>query len=242
MKNFLFFIAGFAAACFAVMLYLIFGKSSRPRDRWDPPDRIEVTEIVFPNSTIKGAIRMFTLKEGQRVLLRFIARTRRGNTAAVQDLRVTSSDESVVSVTAHETEENAFWAEGLDGSANETVLIEARGDADLGEGVREIIGTTSGVCTQGDAFSFEIEVGTPEDVPTTEPEGGDVNGGAVATEPNEGVEENQSSGTGAGEGASGTTDPADSNNVPTGDADVMTAGEGAADTAERNSDRVPGES
>lgn len=246
MKNFLFFVAGFATASAACILFVILGKSSRR----DPSDRIELTEIVFPNSTIKGAIRMFTLKEGQRVLLRFIARTRRGNVAAVENLTVSSSDDSVIGVTAHESEANAYWAEGLDGSENETVLIEARGDADLGEGVKEIIGTTSGVCTQGDAVTFEIEVGEPEDVPTEETAGGEsqtigsgdvgsvedvlgsgLSSGAGGTA-NQGVEENPSAGAGDAD-ASGTTDPEDSNQPPAA-GDAMTFSEAA--------DKVPGES
>lgn len=181
MRNFLFFLAGFVAAAFAVMLYVIFGKSSRRRDRLDRPDRIVLTEIVLSNSNkITGEFSMFELKEGQRVKLKFTAKTRRGNPAAVENLRVTSSDESVIGVSPVDGEEGAFYAEGLDGSANEAVLIEARGDADLGEGVKEIVGTTSGVCTQGEAFTFDIEVGEVEDVPVPETEaaeGGDVNGG-----------------------------------------------------------------
>lgn len=126
-----------------------------------PQDTIELTisEFQTDNFTVKGEIESMELKEGKKAVLVLKPKTKAGHTAAIQagSVRVNSSNPAVVSVETDPTNELAIICRGLDGSANESVVVEVRADADRGEGVREIIATKSIVCTTGDAFVVEFE-------------------------------------------------------------------------------------
>lgn len=208
---------------------------------------------------------MSEIREGKRRRLKAIPKTRNGHAAAIEpgSMRWTSSDESVVTVTPDPTNELEADVDGVDGSNNDSVFIEARADGIRGEGVRELIATKSYVCTQGDASVFEFDEGEETDIelepaagggePITETqtigsgdvgsvdevitnsEGGGVGSGAGNTA-NQGVDANPSAGLGSGTDAAGTT-PADESNQPPADTgEAMTFDEAAADTEERNAD------
>ena len=100
-------------------------------------------------------------------------KTKRGNKGAFEagSAEWLSSDPDVVSVTENPDNELEAIVEGLDGSSNESVVITFRADADQSEGIKEIIGTMSVVCTQGEATVIELTGGEPySDEPETEPE------------------------------------------------------------------------
>ena len=121
---------------------------------------------------IKGNVRELIMKEGQKVIATVNPTTRRGNTANIDlsTARWSSSDESVATVT--QLADNPLKAEivGVDGSENETVVVEFRADADTGGGVRELIVSGSVTVTTGDAFAAALTFDEPTDV--TEPENG----------------------------------------------------------------------
>lgn len=144
------------------------------------------TGVTFDNlTTIKGVIEMVELKEGQKAKIHVSPRSRHGHSGAIEpgSARFTSSDESVVSVEQNPDNELEATIRGLDGSSNEPVVISFKADGDRSEGVKEIVGSASVVCTQGDAITFDLEVGPAEDdaeasEPQPEP--------APATEPGNG--------------------------------------------------------
>lgn len=114
------------------------------------------------------------LKEGYKAVVLATPKTRNGNAAAIEpgSARWSSSDPSVVSIEQDPTNELGATMRGIDGSANESVVIELRADGDRGEGIKEIVGTLAVVCTQGDAATFDLEVHSIEDddAPAEQPE------------------------------------------------------------------------
>lgn len=157
-------LAELAGALIGVGLYLFLGDLNRKGGR--QASRIEFVQILISDYKIKGVIRMAELKEGQKMKLTVAPKTSRGHAASIEagSGRWTSSDDGVVSVEQNPDNELEATIHGLDGSANESVVIEFRGDADRSaEGVREIIGTLDVVCTTGDAAVVDISAGTPED-------------------------------------------------------------------------------
>lgn len=146
------------------------------------------------NLTIEGEIITMQLKEGQRVRIAVALKTRRGNLAKFQDgsASFVSSDPSVATVTQNPNNPLEATVEGVDGSENESVLIEFRADGDPGEGVRDIIATLPVTVTQGDAFVAEIGVDPVEDSDGSDPystlppagePGGPIVGNPAAEEP-----------------------------------------------------------
>lgn len=114
---------------------------------------------------IEGEIKMFELKEGQKVTVTVEPKTAHGHAGGIQagSGRWSSSDESVVSVEVDPANDLSATIHGLDGSHNESVVLEFRADADAGEGVREVVGVASVVCTAGDATTFGLAFGTAVD-------------------------------------------------------------------------------
>lgn len=189
-------------AAFGFILGLLESKPGRKRGR------ITVDFTVFQTDQIKiiGEFTRMELKEGQKVDIEVRPKTARGNVAAIESgsARFVSSDESVVSVTQDPNNELKAVVRGLDGSANESVVVEFRADADRSENVREIVGTLAVTCTQGDASVIEIEAGTATD-DTGESENGS---GATETDAGETGEGSDQSGPGSDEA------PGDSTNDP----------------------------
>jgi hypothetical protein len=134
--------------------------------------RFVFSEISTDQITVKGELTVMELKEGKKAVLIAVPKTRAGHAAAIQagSARWTSSDDSVVSVEQDPTNELGAIIRGLDGSKNESVVIELRADGDPGEGDSEIVGTMAVVCTQGDATTFDLEVASiDDDVPAEQP-------------------------------------------------------------------------
>lgn len=134
------------------------------------------------NFKLRGKIKDMELREGfkQRVKVGNF-RTARGNAASIEagSGRWTSSDESVVTATVDPNDETQAILESVDGSANESVVVEFKADGRPGEGVKEVIAAFPVTATQGDVAVAEVEpVGTPfegdepstgEPTPPTEP-------------------------------------------------------------------------
>lgn len=188
------------------------------------------TGVTFDNQTVKGVIEMVELKEGQKAVLHVSPRSKHGHSGAIEpgSARFTSSDESVVSVEQNPENELEATIRGLDGSSNEPVVIAFKADGDRSEGVKEIVGSASVVCTQGDALTFDLEVGPaeddaeasepqPEPAPASEPQGGDVNGAELAS----------------GNATADATEPASDTVPPAGEG---TAASGADDAAVKTGD------
>lgn len=128
------------------------------------------TEAVFysvtlPENLLVGEFFYMELKEGQTATGSVALRTKAGHPARIEpgSARFTSSDESVVGVTQNPANELEFTIEGLDGSNNESALIEFRADGKIGEGTKDVVATLDVVCTQGDAVVAEISVNPPTD-------------------------------------------------------------------------------
>lgn len=117
--------------------------------------------IETPENQFVGDIHYMQIKEGQRFSVSVALKTARGHAAAIEPgtARFISSDESVVSVTPDPSSELKATVEGLDGSNNDSVVIEFRADGKVGEGVREVIATLDVTCTQGDATVVELVAG-----------------------------------------------------------------------------------
>jgi hypothetical protein len=153
MKSLIIFLAGLASG------YIL---NSLLRQRsGDSIENARVGFAYFPDdlTSVIGDIRKMELPEGKKVKLGVNLQTVRHHAGAVQEgsERWISSDESVASVTADPNDPKKAVVRGLDGSANQSVTIEYRADADRGEGVKEIVASTTVVVTQGDAVVATVE-------------------------------------------------------------------------------------
>lgn len=179
---------------------------------------------------------MFELKEGQKAEITVTPRTRHGNVAAIEpgSARFTSSDESVVSVEQDPADELKATIRGLDGSANEPVVIAFKADGDRSEGVKEIVGSASVICTQGDALTFDLEIspavddegaGAPQPEPTPAEPGEGGSGEPTPAEP--------APAEGSGDPVEpGTTEPAPAEGEPGGTSDPVEPGDPGTATGE----------
>lgn len=98
------------------------------------------------------------MTETQQSVLTIAVKNRRGNPAAVQNPTLVSSDPAVVAVEFDPANPSTAVAKGV---AAGTALITYNADADLGEGVKDIIGTLDVVIDAGEAIVVEIAAGTP---------------------------------------------------------------------------------
>ncbi len=99
----------------------------------------------------------FILKATQNVDLSVTVTDKKGNPATVQNGVWTSAGEGVVTVTDNTNNSATASAVGTPGVA--TITYTA--DADLGEGVQEVVGTVDIEVVAGDASVFNIVPGTP---------------------------------------------------------------------------------
>jgi hypothetical protein len=126
-----------------------------PRRRFRPRLRFDVT--TMDGNTFYGVFLM-KLVPGQRVLLTLVALDALGNAAAFDgDAVFTTSDEAVATVDPQGSSSAYVHHRGVG-----TAVIQATIDADLGEGVREIVGTATIDCAAGEAVAVELRFGTPE--------------------------------------------------------------------------------
>ncbi len=99
----------------------------------------------------------FILKATQNVDISVTVTDKKGNQATVQNGTWASDDENVVTVTDNTNNAATASAVGTPGMA--TVTYTA--DADLGEGVEEVVGTVDIEVVAGNASVFNIVPGVP---------------------------------------------------------------------------------
>jgi hypothetical protein len=222
--GFIFAVVGIVALWFAAIYYirarhLMTRHAPTPR----PPGVVAFFDLADnDNLSIEGKIKTMQLKEGQRVKVAVALLTARGNLAKYEDgsASFTSSDPSVASVEQNPANPLEATIRGLDGSNNESVLIEFRADGKPGEGVRDIVATLPVTVTQGDAFVADVRTGTVED----DTDFGDpAAGGAEPTPPadptgtgNEPTGSDTSAGTGDQGGEPNTNDGSEGSETGTG--------------------------
>lgn len=136
---------------------------------------VSFSEVRGNGLIVQGDIKAMELREGQQVKVKASLRTKMGKKAAFQEGSVAweTSNPDVAQVTVNPEDELEATVRGLDGEANEAVVITFRADGDPDEDeVREIIGTLDVVVTQGEAVVVELSAETPSDIPeeTTEEE------------------------------------------------------------------------
>jgi hypothetical protein len=177
-------IAELAGEIVGAVIYLLSDEHRHEKRR--QAKQIDFVQILISDFKVKGVFCMAELKEGQKFNVTVAPKTAHGHPAAIQDGsgRWTSSDDAVVSVEQDPTNPLKAVVRGLDGSANESVVIEFRADADRSpDGVREIVGTLDVVCTTGDAAVVELTADTPTD---DTPAAGGTDGGTSGTDANPG--------------------------------------------------------
>lgn len=123
---------------------------------------------------------MIEIREGQVGTGQIGLKTAGGHTAAIEpgSATITSSDDSVVSVFLDPNDETKFHYKGLDGSANESVVVEWRADGKRGEGVRDVVAAGTIICSQGDVVAAEMTFNPPTDEEGTPAATGSADGGA----------------------------------------------------------------
>lgn len=72
-------------------------------------------------------------------------------------LQCTSSDETILKI--EQINANSFVGHWVGAG---TAVVQVTGDADLGDGVKQIVGTGSVECVGGEAVGFDIEFGAPQ--------------------------------------------------------------------------------
>lgn len=150
---------------FGVAIGYILGRTG---DKPEPENPALLYTADMSGIKIIGEFTDMNLREGQKVDLEVMPQTASGRPGAIEagSARWTSSDESVVSITQDRDNPLKATARGLDGSNNESVVIEFRADGDQDPGddqIKEIIGTLPITCTQGDATTVQLSAGDPVD-------------------------------------------------------------------------------
>lgn len=103
---------------------------------------------------------MLILTDEQKVQLSINPVTAAGNPAKVDDLPVwTSSDEDIITLEVSEDGMSA-WAKTVGNLGS--VQLTAKADADLGEGIREIVAVLDIKVKAAEAVALSILAGTPE--------------------------------------------------------------------------------
>jgi hypothetical protein len=96
----------------------------------------------------------------QKVLVTLSVTDRAGNPASFDEVPEWSASSAALTV---EPADDGMSATLISGEqVEEGVLVTVRGDADLGEGTREVVGTLQVNLTSGEAQFVELQAGTPE--------------------------------------------------------------------------------
>lgn len=104
----------------------------------------------------------FMLADDQQVSVAFTAVDRRGNPARLDGAPVwSSSDPLILTVTPNDDNSAAVLAVGPTGTAQVQVTV----DADIGSGIRNLVGILDVEVVAGEAVSLDLVPGTP----TTQP-------------------------------------------------------------------------
>jgi len=102
------------------------------------------------------------LTDSQDCVLTVTAKSRKDNDAMLQNPTWESSDSTVLTVTQDASDPLKAVASAVDAG---TVVVTFRADADLSDGVVEIIGTMDVVVGPGMASVISIAAGTPTEQP-----------------------------------------------------------------------------
>lgn len=118
-----------------------------------------VAAVINKNSTLKGEIMAtLTLTASQRCELNVAFVDKKGNAAPVQSIDWLVDNSELLQLLPSDVATNCpIVPKGPLGTANVTV----KADADLGDGVTEIIGTLEVKIVAGQAVTVEIVPGTP---------------------------------------------------------------------------------
>lgn len=103
---------------------------------------------------------MITLTDVQEVSLLVAGESAAGNPAALEGIAVTSSDETVITVSTGEAE-NEFWLSST-GKVG-TSQIQVKADARIGPGVSELLGVETLNVVGGEAIKLNLQFGEPSD-------------------------------------------------------------------------------
>jgi hypothetical protein len=106
------------------------------------------------------------LTDTQNIPFSAVAKNLKGNVAAVENVTWASSDPGVLTVTQDASDPlKALGSAVIPG----IVVVSVKADADLTDGVVELIGTADVVVGAGQATVFEITAGTPVEQPAGSP-------------------------------------------------------------------------
>jgi hypothetical protein len=111
---------------------------------------------------VKGEGMALTLTAVQQVKVSVSAVDAKGNPAEVEDVAFSSSDESVLTVTAEADDPTQGLAVAV---AIGTAQVKVTADADIGEGVKTLTGLLDVEVVAAEAVSLSVAAGTPEDQP-----------------------------------------------------------------------------
>lgn len=100
---------------------------------------------------------MFRLTDSQKVVGQIKAVSAAGNPAPVEDVKVTSSDETVITVAVNEDGSFELSSTGKVGTSQ--IVVEA--DARIGEGVVPLTGTETIEVVGGEAVKLDLSFGEP---------------------------------------------------------------------------------
>ncbi len=106
------------------------------------------------------------LTDTQDCPLSVAARSRKGSVSQLQNIAWASSDPAVLSVTPDPTDPSKALASAVTAGI---AVISLKADADLTDGVVEIIGTLDVVIGPGQAVVVEIAAGAPVEQPAGSP-------------------------------------------------------------------------
>ena len=104
---------------------------------------------------------MFRLTDSQEVSLSFDAQSAAGNPAPVENVKLVSSDESIVTVVDKGSGAFVVQATGKVGTAQ----LNATADAKIGEGEKELLGSETVEVVAGEAVVMNFKFGEPTEKP-----------------------------------------------------------------------------
>jgi len=107
---------------------------------------------------------ILVLSATQEAIVEAIITDRRGNPAAVQDPQWASLEETAVTVTPDPTNPLKATVKAV-GPVDEASQVQFTADADLGDGVKPLIGLLDVVVTAGEATIVELTAGAPTEQP-----------------------------------------------------------------------------
>jgi len=108
---------------------------------------------------------MFRLTDTQQVRVGFSAQSGAGNPAPVENVRLQSSDESVVTVSSLGDGSFLVQSTGKVGTAQ----LNAEADARIGDGEKLLLGTETIEVVAGEAVVMSLNFGAPEEKPAPVP-------------------------------------------------------------------------